>query len=165
MWHAWERGETCRGFWWGSPKENNHMEDQGVDGSIGSKWTLGRLAGGLCNGFTWLRIGTVGGLLCMRWWTFGFWRHGVSYYHIVRTYTGKPLLWNFSFSWRRMWSWPYSRTSLILLKTGAVSTSFYRTRRPTVIFKLPLALIYSPRKKQSVPNLAYSYWDENQYIT
>jgi hypothetical protein len=21
MWHAWERGETCTGFWWESPKE------------------------------------------------------------------------------------------------------------------------------------------------
>jgi hypothetical protein len=31
------------------------------------------------SGFTWLRIGTVGGLLWMRWWTFGFWCHGVSY--------------------------------------------------------------------------------------
>jgi hypothetical protein len=30
------------------------------------------------SGFAWLRIGTVGGLLWMRWWTFGFWRHGVS---------------------------------------------------------------------------------------
>jgi hypothetical protein len=33
----------------------------------------------LWSGFTWLRIGTGGGLLWMRWWTFGFWRHGVSY--------------------------------------------------------------------------------------
>jgi hypothetical protein len=30
------------------------------------------------SGFTWLRIGSVGGLLWMRWRTFGFWRHGVS---------------------------------------------------------------------------------------
>jgi hypothetical protein len=29
------------------------------------------------SGFTWLRIGTVGGLLWMRWWISGFWRHGV----------------------------------------------------------------------------------------
>jgi hypothetical protein len=40
---------------------------------------LGRLVGGVWSGFTWLRIGTVGGLLWMRWWTFRFWRHGVSY--------------------------------------------------------------------------------------
>jgi hypothetical protein len=28
------------------PKEKNHLEDQGVDGRIGSEWILGRLAGG-----------------------------------------------------------------------------------------------------------------------
>jgi hypothetical protein len=33
---------------------------------------------GVCSGFTWLRIGTVGRLLWMRWWTFGFWRHWFS---------------------------------------------------------------------------------------
>jgi hypothetical protein len=44
---------------------------------MGSKWTFGRLVGGVRSGFTWLRIGTVW-LLWMRWWTFGFWRHGVS---------------------------------------------------------------------------------------
>jgi alpha-glucosidase (family GH31 glycosyl hydrolase) len=33
MWHAWERGETCTGFWWESPKEKDHLKDQGVDGS------------------------------------------------------------------------------------------------------------------------------------
>jgi hypothetical protein len=32
MWHAWERGETCRGFWWESLKEEDHLEGQGVDG-------------------------------------------------------------------------------------------------------------------------------------
>jgi hypothetical protein len=46
MWHAWERGETRTGFWWESPKEKDHLEDEGVDGRMGSKWTLGRLVGG-----------------------------------------------------------------------------------------------------------------------
>jgi hypothetical protein len=47
----------------GSPEEKDHLEDQGVDGSMGSKWTLGRLAGGW--GVEWIhlfRIGIVGGL-------------------------------------------------------------------------------------------------------
>jgi hypothetical protein len=39
------------------------LEDQGVDGRMGSKWTLGRLVAWVCSGFIWLRIGTVGGLL------------------------------------------------------------------------------------------------------
>jgi hypothetical protein len=31
MWHAWERREKCTRFWWESPKERDHLEDQGVD--------------------------------------------------------------------------------------------------------------------------------------
>jgi hypothetical protein len=45
MWHAWERGETFKGFRWESPKEKDYLEDQGVDGRVGSKWTFGRLVG------------------------------------------------------------------------------------------------------------------------
>jgi hypothetical protein len=63
MWHAWERGETCTGFWLGSPKERDPPDDQGVDGMIRSKWHLERRAGGGgWSGFTWLRIGIVDGL-------------------------------------------------------------------------------------------------------
>jgi hypothetical protein len=46
-----------------SPKGKDHLKDQGVDGRMGSKWTLGRLVEGVWSGFTWLRIGVVGGLL------------------------------------------------------------------------------------------------------
>jgi hypothetical protein len=63
MWHAWERGEMCTGFWWEILKEKDHSEYQGVDGRMGSKGTLGRLVGGVWSGSTWLRIGTVGSLL------------------------------------------------------------------------------------------------------
>jgi hypothetical protein len=66
MWHAWERREKCRRFWWESPKERDHSEDQGVGGKMGSEWILGRMAGGVWIGFNWLRIGTGGGLLCVR---------------------------------------------------------------------------------------------------
>jgi hypothetical protein len=45
---------------------------------MGSEWILGRLAWGVWIGFEWLRTGTGGGLLWVRWWTFGFLRHGVS---------------------------------------------------------------------------------------
>jgi hypothetical protein len=41
MWHAWERTENCTRFWWGSPKERDHSEDQGVGGRMGSEWILG----------------------------------------------------------------------------------------------------------------------------
>jgi hypothetical protein len=30
----------------GKPEGKNRLEDQGVDGRMGSKWTLGRLVGG-----------------------------------------------------------------------------------------------------------------------
>jgi hypothetical protein len=46
-----------------SPKESDHLEDQGVDGRTGSKWVFGGLAGRVWIGFTWLRIGTGGRLL------------------------------------------------------------------------------------------------------
>jgi hypothetical protein len=45
MWHAWERGETCTGFWWEITMEKNNLEGQGIDGRMGSKQTLGRLVG------------------------------------------------------------------------------------------------------------------------
>jgi hypothetical protein len=41
----------------GKPEGKNHLKDQGVDGRMGSKWTLGRLVGEVWSGFTWLRIG------------------------------------------------------------------------------------------------------------
>jgi hypothetical protein len=52
MWHAWDRGEKCTKFWWGSPKERDNSEDEGVVGRMGSEWILGRLAGGK----NWVRL-------------------------------------------------------------------------------------------------------------
>jgi hypothetical protein len=46
----------------GKPEGNRHFKDQGVDGRMGSKWNLERLAAGVLSRFTRLRIGTVGGL-------------------------------------------------------------------------------------------------------
>jgi hypothetical protein len=40
-----------------------HLEDQGVDGRMGSEWILGRLAGRVYIGSRWLRIGAGGRLL------------------------------------------------------------------------------------------------------
>jgi hypothetical protein len=51
--------EKRTGFWWESPKDKDHLKDQGVD-RLGSKWTLCRLIGGW-GGFTWRRIGIVAG--------------------------------------------------------------------------------------------------------
>jgi hypothetical protein len=46
----------------GKPKEKHDLKDQGVDGRMGSKWNLWRFVGAVWSGFTWLRIGIVGGL-------------------------------------------------------------------------------------------------------
>jgi hypothetical protein len=56
-----ERGE-CTGFWWESQKKIDHLEDQGVDGTMGSEWFLGRVARGVWSESSCLKIGTVGGL-------------------------------------------------------------------------------------------------------
>jgi hypothetical protein len=61
MWHAWERREKCKRFWWESPREGDHLEDHGVGGKMGSEWILGKLAWGVWIGFDWLRTGTGGG--------------------------------------------------------------------------------------------------------
>jgi hypothetical protein len=47
----------------GKPKGNNHSEDQGVGGRMGSEWILGDWLGGVWVGFDWLRIVTGGELL------------------------------------------------------------------------------------------------------
>jgi hypothetical protein len=61
MWNAWER-KVYKDLV-GKPEGKYHLEDQGVDGRMGSEWILGRLAGGVRNGSSWLRIWAGGGLL------------------------------------------------------------------------------------------------------
>jgi hypothetical protein len=46
-----------------SPREGDHLEEQGVGGKMGSEWILGRLAWEVWIGFDWLRTGTGGELL------------------------------------------------------------------------------------------------------
>jgi hypothetical protein len=47
-------------------REGDHLEDLGVDGRIILKWIFERLGVGAQTGLIWLRIGTGGGLLCIR---------------------------------------------------------------------------------------------------
>jgi hypothetical protein len=75
----------------GKPEGNIHSEDRGVDGRMGSEWILGRLAGRGWSVFRWLRIGTGGGLLWTRWWTFGLWNHGVNVINRNCEGTGAPM--------------------------------------------------------------------------
>jgi hypothetical protein len=63
MWHAWKRGETCTVFWWESPKEKSPLGRPRRRWEDGIKMDIKEIGWGVWSGFTWLRIGTVGGLL------------------------------------------------------------------------------------------------------
>jgi hypothetical protein len=54
MWHAWGRGV---------PKARDHWEVLGVGGRITLKWTKGRQGSMGRSGFSWLRMGSNGGLV------------------------------------------------------------------------------------------------------
>jgi hypothetical protein len=55
--------KRVQGFSGKAPKKKDQLKDQGIDGRMVSKWTLGRLVGEVWSGFTWLRIGIFGRLL------------------------------------------------------------------------------------------------------
>jgi hypothetical protein len=38
MQHVWRRTEMHAGFYWGNVREEEHLEDQGVSGTIILKW-------------------------------------------------------------------------------------------------------------------------------
>jgi hypothetical protein len=57
------RGEKLIQDFSGKARRQNTLEEEGVDGRMGSKWTLGRSAGGVWSGLTWLRIGIISRLL------------------------------------------------------------------------------------------------------
>jgi hypothetical protein len=57
------RGQVFTGFWLGGPKARDHWEDLDVGGRITLKLTLGRWGSIGRTGFSWLRIGSSGGLL------------------------------------------------------------------------------------------------------
>jgi hypothetical protein len=51
-----------RRFWCGNIKRREHLEDLGVDGRIMLEWVLEKWGWVACPRFTWLRMGTSGGL-------------------------------------------------------------------------------------------------------
>ena len=63
MRYVWRKGEVCTRFWWGNLRERDHWGDQDVDGRIILRWILRKWEGVVGTGWSWLRIGTVGGRL------------------------------------------------------------------------------------------------------
>jgi hypothetical protein len=63
MWQAWGRGVMFTGFWLGGPKGRDHWEDLVVGGRITFSWTLGRWGWMGRPEFSWLGIGSSGGIL------------------------------------------------------------------------------------------------------
>jgi hypothetical protein len=48
MWHAWEKGGTCTGFWWENLKKKDHLKDKGIDRRMGIKMDLREIGWGRC---------------------------------------------------------------------------------------------------------------------
>jgi hypothetical protein len=76
MWHAWERRGKCTGFLVGKPEEKRPLRKprRGCE----DLFRAVRLVWGV----EWIQLaqdGAVSGLLCIWWWIWGFWCHGVSY--------------------------------------------------------------------------------------
>ena len=74
--HVARMGEGCTGFWWGNLRERDHWEDPDADGRLILRWIFRKWEGVVVTGWSWLRIGTGGGHLWVRWWTFGFQKCG-----------------------------------------------------------------------------------------
>jgi hypothetical protein len=53
----------CSGFWWGSLRERIQWGDRDVVGSISNKMELRKWEGAVGTGWSWIRIGIVGGHL------------------------------------------------------------------------------------------------------
>jgi hypothetical protein len=66
MWDVWQTRETLTRFWCEDLREEDHLEDLGVEGRIILKWIFKKCDGERRIGLFWLRIGTGGGRLRMR---------------------------------------------------------------------------------------------------
>lgn len=70
-----------------TPEEDDDLKDQGVDEKIKLRGIVEKLSGKLCIDFTWLRMGTSGGLLWTWWWTFEF--HKREWIFFISRVTGR----------------------------------------------------------------------------
>ena len=63
---VWGRGERCTGFWWGNLRERDHWGDPDADGMIILRWIFRKWEEVVRTVWSWLRIGTGSGHLCVR---------------------------------------------------------------------------------------------------
>jgi len=58
-----EKEEMDTGFWWGTLRQSDHLEDPGVDVRIILRWICIKWNVRVWTGMIWHRTGTVGGHL------------------------------------------------------------------------------------------------------
>jgi len=63
VWRVWGRGEACTGFFLRNLREKDYWGDPGVDERIILRWIFGKWEEVVGTGWSWLRIGRVGGHL------------------------------------------------------------------------------------------------------
>ena len=63
MCHVWGRGEVHTGFQWADLKGRNRLEKEGVNEEIILDWISKKALGKSWTELTWLRTGTIFGLL------------------------------------------------------------------------------------------------------
>jgi hypothetical protein len=63
QWHKWDRREGVQSFGGKAQRKETTWKTEAQRCRMGSKWILGRFAGRVWSGYTWLRIGTGDKLL------------------------------------------------------------------------------------------------------
>ena len=117
MWHVWGKGEVCTKVLVGKPEGKRPLARPRLRWEDNIKMDLQEVGRGLGTGWSWLRIGTGGGRLWVRQWTFGFHKmRGISWL------TAKPVIF-----WRRtllhgiskyLSRWGHNRTYSVLPRTA-----------------------------------------------
>jgi len=64
--HVARKGEGYTGFWWGNLRERDYWRDPDADGRIILIWIFRKWEEVVGTGWSWFRIGTGGGHLCVR---------------------------------------------------------------------------------------------------